>query len=273
MTVVPLVAQTYSVKSGDNLDAIAKAHGYRDWQVIYKSKCNARLRALRPNPNLIKPGDLVALPPRAADIRATLQKRLERLRAARVEAEQLFDSLDRELDADFRKVETTGTTVDAAADVLKVLVGLSKLCWKGYKTLEMGAEELTKANKELAKEALDMAKDPLETLVLKTFAGQLDQPQTVQLMNSVWLFSSTVVRAWLDITSPSYWAGVIAELRQGSSFRTAVTRRPADVKATASARLAEVRRTALQQIDAKLRDTERLLSACRTEISTPLPLR
>jgi len=90
------------VKSGDNLNAIAKANGYRDWQVIYGSQCNARLRALRPNPNLIKPGDTVLLPPRAADIRATLQKRLERLRAARSDAEQLFSAIERELDSDFR---------------------------------------------------------------------------------------------------------------------------------------------------------------------------
>ena len=273
MTLVPLVAKTYMVKTGDSLDAIARANGYRDWQVIYRSPCNARLRTLRPNPNLIKPGDMVLLPPRAADIRATLQKRLDRLRAARTEAEQLFDSLQRELDGEFRKLEATSTTVDAVSDVAGIFVGLGKLCWRGYKTLEMGAEELTKANKELAKEALDMPKDQLETLTLKTFAEQLDQPQTVQLMNSVWMFSATVVRSWLDITSPSYWAGVIVELRQGSSFRTAVTRRPADIKATAIARLAEVRRAALQQIDAKVRDTERLLGACRTEIATPLPLR
>jgi len=272
MTLVPLVAKTYVVKSGDNLDAIARANGYRNWQVIYKSQCNTRLRTLRPNPNLIKPGDLVYLPPRAADIRATLQKRLERLRAARSDAEQLFDGLQREMDGEFRKLEATSTTVDAASEVLGILVGLGRLCWRGYKAIELGGEELTKANKELAKEALDMPKDQFETVTLKTFADQLDQPQTVHLMNSVWMFSATVVRSWLDITSPSYWAGVVAELRQGSSLRTAVTRRPADVHASASVKLAGVRRTALQQIDAKLRETERLLSACGRDISAPLPL-
>ena len=118
-----------------------------------------------------------------------------------------------------------------------------------------------------------MPKDQFETVTLKTFADQLDQPQTVQLMNSVWMFSATVVRSWLDITSPSYWAGVVAELRQGSSLRTAVTRRPADVHASARAKLAGVRCTALQQIDAKLRETEHLLSACGGEISVPLPLK
>jgi len=163
--------------------------------------------------------------------------------------------------------------VDAAADVAQIFAGLGQLCWRGYKTLEMGAEELTKANKELAKDALDMSKEPLENLTLKTFADQLDQPQTVQLMNSVWMFSSVVVRSWLDITSPSYWAGVRVERQQGSSWQTALTRRPSDIRASASERLAGVRRAALQQLDARVRQTERLLNSCEREISIPLPLK
>jgi hypothetical protein len=273
MSISSLQSKTYLVRSGDNLDLIARTNGYRDWQVIYKSKCNERLRVVRPNPNLIKAGDLVMLPPRAADIREALQTRLDRLRSLRTATDSLFAQMQRELDDEFKEVERAGTSVDVANDVLNIFKGLSKMCWKGYKTLEMGAEDLSKANKELAKDALDMPKEQLETIALKTFADQQDQPQTVQLMNSVWLFSAVVVRSWLDINSPSYWAGVLAELRQGSSVRVAITRRPADVLLGAKQRLAETRRKALEQIDLKVRDTERLLATFRGPISIPLPMK
>jgi hypothetical protein len=268
-----LQAKTYVVRPGDNLDIIARANGYGNWSVIYRSRCNQQLRLLRPDPNLIRPGDLVMLPPRGSDVYVSLQRRLERLRAVRRDSESLFDGIQTGLDAEFKKVESVGTTVDAANDVLNVLRGLSKLCWKGYKTLEMGSAELARANKELAREAVDFSKDPLDTVILKAFADKLDQPQTVQVMNSVWIFSAVVVRSWLDIGSPSYWAGAIAEFNQGSSLPTALTRRPADVRAEASARLAETRRKALEQVDGKIRDTERLLAAFRGPVTVPLPLK
>ena len=265
--------KTYVVRRGDSLDAIAKAHGYRDWQVIYKSRCNLRLRSLRPNPNLIHAGDAVMLPPRAADIRSALQTRMDRLKAARKDTAALFDSIKRELDAEFAKVNRVGANVDAAATVLNILVSLGSLCAKGYKTLEMGAADLAKANKELAKEALDLPKGVFEELTLKTFGDQLDDEKTMKLMNSVWMFSAVVVRSWLDITSPSYWAGAVAEYRASGSLRKAVTRRPADVHADAAERLAKTRKSALDNIDARIRETEQMLGLLKGDIASPLPLR
>jgi hypothetical protein len=273
MVVPVLDPKSYVVRRGDSLDSIAKAHGYRDWQVIYKSRCNTRLRSLRPNPNLIHAGDTVMLPPRAADIRAVLQTRMDRLKAARRESEALFDSIKRQLDADFGQVNRVGNAVDTAATVLNILVSLGSLCAKGYKTLEMGAADLAKANKELGKEVFDLPKGVFEELALKTFGDQLDDVKTVKLMNSVWMFSAVVVRSWLDITSPSFWAGAYAEYRASGSLRKAVTRRPADVHAEAAANLAKTRRGALESIDAKIRETDRLLSAIRGDIAVPLPLK
>jgi hypothetical protein len=273
MAVPALDPKIHVVRRGDSLDAIAKTQGYRDWQVIYKSRCNARLRSLRPNPNLIHPGDTVMLPPRAADIRAVLQTRMDRLKAARQDSEALFESIKRQLDAEFGKVNRVGNTVDTAATVLNILVSLGSLCAKGYKTLEMGAADLAKANKELGKEVFDLPKGVFEELALKTFGDQLDDQKTVKLMNTVWIFSAVVVRSWLDITSPSYWAGAYAEYRASGSLRKAVTRRPADVHAEAAANLAKTRRSALENVDAKIRETERLLQALQGTIGSPLPLK
>jgi N-acetylmuramoyl-L-alanine amidase len=52
----------YSVVQGDCLSSIAKAFGFADWRVIYNHGSNADFRRLRPNPNLIYPGDQLFIP-------------------------------------------------------------------------------------------------------------------------------------------------------------------------------------------------------------------
>lgn len=52
----------YIVKPGDSLSAIAAKHGIASWQVLYNHPSNAAFRTLRPNPNLIHPGDKINIP-------------------------------------------------------------------------------------------------------------------------------------------------------------------------------------------------------------------
>src|SRR4051812_17468978 len=52
----------YTVRSGDTLSRIAHAHGFRNWRAIYDHPDNAAFRRLRPNPNLIYPGDVLQIP-------------------------------------------------------------------------------------------------------------------------------------------------------------------------------------------------------------------
>jgi N-acetylmuramoyl-L-alanine amidase len=56
------MAQSYTVKQGDTLLSIAHAHRYSDPRLIYDHARNAELRALRPDPNTLFPGDVVFLP-------------------------------------------------------------------------------------------------------------------------------------------------------------------------------------------------------------------
>jgi N-acetylmuramoyl-L-alanine amidase len=48
----------YTVQPGDYLGKIARDQGYSTWQEIYYAPDNADFRQLRPNPNLIYPGDV-----------------------------------------------------------------------------------------------------------------------------------------------------------------------------------------------------------------------
>lgn len=50
------------VKPGDCLYRIAQQYGFADWRTIYEHADNAEFRELRPNPNVIYPGDEIHIP-------------------------------------------------------------------------------------------------------------------------------------------------------------------------------------------------------------------
>lgn len=52
----------YTVRRGDSLSAIARQYHIANWQTIYNDPQNAAFRRLRPNPNIIQPGDQVYVP-------------------------------------------------------------------------------------------------------------------------------------------------------------------------------------------------------------------
>lgn len=52
------------VKRGECLSKIARQHGFRSHRTIYDHPDNAALRAKRPNPDLLFPGDVVVIPTR-----------------------------------------------------------------------------------------------------------------------------------------------------------------------------------------------------------------
>jgi hypothetical protein len=52
----------YIVQDGDCLASIAKQAGFADWHTIYDDPHNADFRTLRPDPNVISPGDQIFIP-------------------------------------------------------------------------------------------------------------------------------------------------------------------------------------------------------------------
>jgi hypothetical protein len=50
------------VEQGECLSLIAKRHGFNDWKKLYNHPDNAELKRKRPNPNVLFPGDEVAIP-------------------------------------------------------------------------------------------------------------------------------------------------------------------------------------------------------------------
>jgi hypothetical protein len=54
--------KNHTVVQGECLSSIATAEGFRDWHTIYNDPANADFRTLRPNPNLLFPGDIIVIP-------------------------------------------------------------------------------------------------------------------------------------------------------------------------------------------------------------------
>ena len=56
------MSRVHVVRSGECLSTIAAHYGFRDFHTIYDHADNKALKKKRPNPNLIHPGDKVAIP-------------------------------------------------------------------------------------------------------------------------------------------------------------------------------------------------------------------
>lgn len=53
---------THRVQRGECLSAIAARYGFADYKALYDHPDNAALKAKRPNPNLLHPGDAIVIP-------------------------------------------------------------------------------------------------------------------------------------------------------------------------------------------------------------------
>ena len=61
-----VIEKSHTVAQGDTLSKLARAAGLENIHVIYDAPQNAEFKKLRPNPNLIYPGDQVVIPQRSA---------------------------------------------------------------------------------------------------------------------------------------------------------------------------------------------------------------
>jgi putative peptidoglycan binding protein len=91
------------VKRGEWLSTIAQHYGFADWKIIYNHPDNAAFRKLRPNPNVIEPGDQIVIPdPRAGtksvttgtsgQFRIKIQKSVLRLVLCQADGKPLADA-------------------------------------------------------------------------------------------------------------------------------------------------------------------------------------
>jgi N-acetylmuramoyl-L-alanine amidase len=56
------MAEVHTVEQGEYLASIAKDYGFSDWRTIYDHPENADLKKIRPNPDVLFPGDQLFIP-------------------------------------------------------------------------------------------------------------------------------------------------------------------------------------------------------------------
>lgn len=56
------MSKVHTVRQGECLSQIARDYGFDNWHTIYDLQENTEFRQLRPNPNLIHPGDKIVIP-------------------------------------------------------------------------------------------------------------------------------------------------------------------------------------------------------------------
>lgn len=213
-------SQTYVVKKGDKVSAVAKAYGFADWKVVWNDKANDALRKLRKVPEGVEAGDKVVIPLNPEEVKAekeqllTLQTALDQARKLRVESEKSFQAMEKELEDAFDDMEALADAVDLIALISTAFVGAA-----------VEGATILKGVRAAEKEAVGAAvKGGLKVAALEIAVG---------------------------IAQPSWWANLIVKRITGQDNKTAFK--------IARDQLLKVKSQSLTNVDIRIHDLERRL--------------
>jgi len=266
-TMINLQPRLYVVKKNDNLDMIARQNGYTSWKILYGSSCNRNFRLKRPDPNKILPGDNIFLLPKTSDVLAVLQLRSQQLITLKSQFNESTDKEIKSLKYSFAKVTNMGQTVDTVKTALDILTGLAGLVSAGFKASKAAVDVVAACNKALIKDVIAFVHDPVTDALLGEYADSeiLDD-------NIITVLSQTIVKAYTDMTSPSFWAKTIAGLMNGESWQSAVINRPQDVYDKAVQQISRQRENMNRDIDKKIYENNKLIRKFSSKVDQSLPI-
>jgi hypothetical protein len=249
-----LNSKPYIVRSGDTFHSIARQFGFTNWADIYNNPANAALRTRRPDPNQLRPGDQIMIPPSAQMVRQVLQQRLFTLTHLRQQSDELFQKIEDDLKNNLAGYKRVAANADAAATVLQLFTGVVSIAAKGWSALKLSGPALDAANEELAKQGVKLATDPLQDVGLEIAAKQLGAHDGI-----VWAVGKISIESFLNIQSPSWWAGVVGNLQDGKSWSQAVTISPEEQLQANLNQVEAQRQQVLRSVDAQINATRALL--------------
>ncbi len=240
--------QIHKVKKGEKLIGIAKKYKHKNWKTIWNAPENKKLVSKRKKPEQIQPGDVLIIPFNQAEMTDITQeitywqqnldadghlvnsfdKRIKesrntiaKLTKTAALSDQLHKSIVVELQKTAKGAKKWGTTVDAIATVAQLMINLGKLVKTGKRAMKLSGDELEKINKQLAKDALNMAYDPIAKEARKAGAKHVQNEKSGY---SLALVSLGILSDSFDkMTSPSFWAWTVVRLKEGDSWSDAVT--------------------------------------------------
>lgn len=262
---VPL--QKYTVRKGDNLDQIARGHGYSSWRVIHDCEFNASFKRQRPNPDKIFPGDIVTLPPKARNVVSALRKSNNMLIEAKSKLIEGANQDIQEINNSFKKVKSWGDGVDAAASVIMILKDLGQLAYKGMKAIKLDGEQLKRMNEQLAKDVLGNSHEKVYDAGMQVYSkADMDN-------NIVTAATQIIIKSYFDMTSPSFWANTITNLMNGMNWSEAVTTKPEDVRDKVIRTFVNNRNKLTGNLDRRIEENKRLINKFSRLVEKPLPLK
>ncbi|MCH2164030.1 MAG: LysM peptidoglycan-binding domain-containing protein [Marinovum sp.] len=238
----------YKVKKGDTLTFIAKAHKHAKWQTIWNAPENKGVVSKRKKPENIEPGDLLVIPLNEAQSKA-YQMEVYNTQCMLDQETRLVEQLDKDIKRfstsikNLKNIKATsdkahkelvvmlsnaakdakrwGSTVDAIAAVAGLMKSLTKLTMKAHKATKLSGDALEALNNEMAKDALNMAYDPIAKQAKKAAAKHVTDAKNGY--NLAIAGAGIVWQSFDKMTSPSFWAWTVTRLRDGDSWSDAVT--------------------------------------------------
>lgn len=181
---------------------------------------------------------------------------LGKLRKARAEAVSLFDRIAAENDQAAARARRVSSNVDTAAFLAGMFASLGSLAVDAHKGLKLSGEALERHNKAVLSQVARDKSIRDGTLLANTLLDDVSQ-------GSALLFGKAMLKAWNDMQSPSFWAGMYTEVVSNGRRTWDPVRWASFVengRQRASGNIAATRARTLANIDRKIRRYEAILA-------------
>ncbi|MBF0235709.1 MAG: LysM peptidoglycan-binding domain-containing protein [Desulfamplus sp.] len=214
-----LLTRVHVVKKGESISAIAQQYGISDWKKLYNAASNQRLRILRPNPNIIQPGDKIFIPADSKVVGSLLRTRLEKLYKIREDTINLLKQIQDDLKKEHKNAKQFNKNIDIIATILGIVVGQVGNAKSAYKTLSLSGDELAKANATLIRDHFLSPTGNTATIVA-IVGSCFDEAEETDGM--IVAFGKILIKSWSDLWSPSYWTGWLTGINLDQAFKESI---------------------------------------------------
>ncbi len=254
----------HTVKKGDNLNKIAAKHGFKNFEVIYKHKDNAKFRKSRPNPDEIMPGDKIAIPepdsPAAVVDKKSVREIetvLARLKKIRTKSAADFNSLRGDVNKEYNKVKKFSNNIDLIGTLSTMGVGLGFKVKDAYKASTLAGKELAAFNKKFLKDfVVDKSLHDTQ-LIARAFQDDIKETSTAGL------WGKRAVTVFGELFTPSFWAGAATEIAKGNFDPIKWKKCLEGIQKDALKKIGETEKNALKSLDARIAKYEAALAMAK----------
>ena len=231
----------YTVRPGDSLDSIARAHGAGRWERLYHSSANAGLRRKRQDPSMIHPGDVIAL---QWDSSQVIDEKIARLQELRRSMLRTQDEQLEYLRKQRKGVERMTQVVETATFLVGIARNLTRLTANALRAGKASGKELAKLNRAVTKDAFANGNATFHHAGKQIAQQKLDGSSARAEDGLLWAYGRKALQAYLDWTSLSYWLKQYVRARTGETPEQTISRMEAHVR--------EVTDRAVQKLDRRV---------------------